>query len=366
MEGVRAHPGLTLQLIATGAHLSPEFGSTHREIEADGFRIDRKVDMQLGSDTPVGITKSMSLALSGCADAFDSLQPDLVVVLGDRYEVFAAAAAAMIAGIPIAHVHGGESTEAAIDEAMRHAITKMSHLHFVAAEDYRRRVIQLGEAPDRVHLTGGLGVDAIRRVKLMDRAELEASLEFNLGKRSLLVTFHPVTLEPGRAEVQMGELLAALDTLENTRILFTMPNADADSRILFAAINRFVESHDNAAAFTSLGQRRYLSAIAQVDAVVGNSSSGLAEVPSFRKPTVNIGDRQGGRLKAASVIDCPPDRKAIRAAIDRAFTKDFQATLPGVKNPYGEGGASEQIVRLLATVSLDGLIRKRFHNLPIA
>ena len=364
MEGIRQSPRLSLQLIATGAHLSPEFGLTYRKIEADGFRIDHRVEMLLSSDTPVGVTKSLGLGLLGFADALAELRPDLLLVLGDRYEIFAAATAAMVARIPIAHLHGGETTEGAIDEAIRHAITKLAHLHFVAAEDYRRRVIQLGEAPERVFLVGGLGIDNILKLKLLGRPALETALDFRLGPKNLLVTFHPVTLEAGSAQAQMAELLAALETLTDTQIIFTLPNADTEGRGLMRQIQGFVERHpQRVKAFASLGQLRYLSAVAQVDAVVGNSSSGLAEVPSFNKPTINIGDRQRGRLKAASVIDCAPHRDAILTALRQMENPEFQARLATTINPYGNGGASAAIVRILEAQPFDDLLKKCFHDL---
>jgi GDP/UDP-N,N'-diacetylbacillosamine 2-epimerase (hydrolysing) len=365
MEGIKAADGLELQIIATGMHLSPEFGLTYREIEKDGFVIDRKVEMLLSSDTPTGISKSMGLGMMGFGDALEQLKPDVVLVLGDRFEIFAAASAAMVARIPLAHLHGGETTEGAIDEAIRHAITKMSHLHFVAAEDYWRRVIQLGEAPERVFLVGGLGIDNILRLKLLDRAALEASLDFKLGAKNLLVTFHPVTLEKSTAGAQMTELLAALDELQDTHLIFTMPNADTDGRVLIDMVEQFVATRPHTRAYTSLGQLRYLSCIRQVDGVVGNSSSGLAEVPSFRKGTVNIGDRQRGRLKAGSVIDCAPDRQSISEALRTLYSPEFQATLPEVRNPYGEGGASEKVVRVLQEYPLDQLLKKTFNDLAV-
>lgn len=364
MEGIRGTPGLELQLIVTGMHLSPQFGLTYREIENDGFRIDRKVDMQLGSDTPTGISKSMGLGLIGFGEALQQLQPDLMLVLGDRFEIFSAAAAAMVAGIPVAHLHGGEATEGLIDEPIRHSITKMSHLHFVAAEEYRKRVIQLGEHPDRVFLVGGLGIDNIKKLPLLDRVALESALGFELGLKNLLITFHPVTLEKGTAVGQMTELLAALDTLKDTRLIFTMPNADTGGRVLFDMIERFVADHANARAYTSLGQLRYLSCIQHVDGVVGNSSSGLAEVPSFAKGTINIGDRQRGRIKAESVIDCAPERKVIVAALAQLYSPGFQGKLKTVRNPYGDGGASNRIVEKLASISLQDIVKKRFFDLP--
>lgn len=364
MQGIQDDPYLTLQLMVTGMHLSPEFGLTYREIEKDGFRIDRKVEMLTSSDTPVGIAKSMGLGIIGFADALNELAPDLLVVLGDRFEIFSAVAAAMVARIPVAHLHGGESTEGLIDESIRHAITKMAHLHFVAAEEYCQRVIQLGEQPDQVHLVGGLGIDSIKKLKLLDRSGLERELGFRLGERNLLITFHPVTLEFATAGQQMDELLSALGGLHDTKLIFTLPNADTDGRDLIKKIMAFVDAHENAHAFTSLGQLRYLSAMAHVDGVVGNSSSGLIETPTFKKGTVNIGDRQRGRLQASSVINCAPTRPDILAAIQKLYDADFQSRLKDVVNPYGEGGASERIVALVKTVPLENLLKKRFFDVP--
>ncbi len=363
MEGIRETPGLELQTIVTGMHLSPEFGLTYREIEKDGFLIDRKVEMLLSSDTPTGLAKSMGLGLIGFSDALQQLLPNLLLVLGDRFEIFSATAAAMVARIPVAHLHGGEATEGAFDESIRHSITKMSHLHFVAAEEYRKRVIQLGEHPDRVFLVGGLGIDNIKKLTLLDRPALEASLGFELGVRNLLITFHPVTLEDATSTRQMEELLAALETLEDTHLIFTMPNADTDGRVLFDMVQNFVANHANAHAYTSLGQLRYLSCMRHVDGIVGNSSSGLAEAPSFHKGTINIGDRQRGRLKAESVIDCSPDRQSIASALQRLYSSAFQSILKTVRNPYGEGGASEKIVRALRDYPLESILKKSFYDL---
>lgn len=363
MEGIRDTPGLELQVIITGMHLSPEFGLTYREIEKDGFHIDRKVEMLLSSDTSSALAKSMGLGLIGFGDALQQLQPDLMLVLGDRFEIFSAVAAAMVTRIPVAHLHGGESTEGAFDEAIRHSITKMSHLHFVAAEEYRKRVIQLGEHPERVFLVGGLGIDNIKKLTLLDRSALESALGFDLGRRSLLVTFHPVTLENATSNQQMAELLAALEKMEDTHLIFTMPNADTDGRVLIDMVKQFVTDHANARAYTSLGQLRYLSCIEHVDGVVGNSSSGLIEVPSFGKGTINIGDRQRGRLKAASVIDCSPERQSIATALQRLYAPEFQEILKTVRNPYGEGGASEKIVRILQDYPLESILKKSFHDL---
>jgi len=363
MQGIKDDNELTLQIIATGMHLSSEFGLTYKEIEQDGFQIDRKVEMLTSSDSSVGIAKSMGLGMIGFADALHELQPDLIVVLGDRFEIFSAVSAALVARIPVAHLHGGEATEGVIDEAIRHSITKMSQLHFVAAEPYRQRVIQLGEQPDHVFLVGGLGIDNIKRLQLLDRAELEASLDFKLGVKNLLITFHPVTLETATAASQMQELLAALAQLEDTKLIFTLPNADTDGRALIEMVENFVKQHTNARAYTSLGQLRYLSCINQVDGVLGNSSSGLAEVPSFKKGTINIGDRQRGRLQVDSVINCEPTRESIVSGLTQLYTSNFQESLHKVTNPYGEGGASETVVAVIKSISLDGILKKRFHDM---
>jgi len=363
MQGIKEDPHLTLQIVVTGMHLSPEFGLTYREIELDGFRIDRKVEMLTSSDTSVGIAKSMGLGLIGFADALNDLKSDLILVLGDRFEIFSAVAAALVARIPVAHLHGGEATEGLIDEAIRHSITKMSHLHFVAAEEYRRRVVQLGESPEHVYMVGGLGIDNIKRLKLLERSALEASLDFKLGKRNLLITFHPVTLEKATAAEQMSELLAALGDLEDTHLIFTLPNADTDGRILIKIVEQFVASHPNSRAYESLGQLRYLSCIAQVDGVVGNSSSGLIEVPSFKKGTIDIGDRQRGRLKAPSVIEAAPTKGSIAAALKKLYSDDFQGSLNKVTNPYGEGGASEKVVATIKSTSLVDILKKPFYDI---
>lgn len=364
MTDMRESPDLDLQVIATGMHLSPEFGLTYREIEQDGFAIDRKVEMLLSSDTPVGLAKSMGLGLIGFGEALQELKPDVLVVLGDRFEILAAVSAALVARIPVAHIHGGERTEGAFDDAIRHAITKMSHIHFVAAEEYRRRVIQLGEDPQRVFHVGALGVDAVTRLPLMGRAELEHDLGIAFRGRNLLVTFHPATLDEGEPGEQMDELLAALGELSDTCLIFTMPNADTGGRTLAARIERFVAGRPDAHAFVSLGQRRYLSCLKQADGVVGNSSSGLIEAPAFGKGTVNIGDRQKGRLRAASVIDCTPRRESIAAALATLYAPAFEDAVRGAANPYGDGGASRRIVDALTSVSLDGIGKKAFFDLP--
>jgi GDP/UDP-N,N'-diacetylbacillosamine 2-epimerase (hydrolysing) len=365
MQEIKDDQDLDLKIIATGMHLSPEFGLTYNAIESDGFKIDRKVEMLTSSDTSIGIAKSMGLGMIGFADALDQLKPDLIVALGDRFEIFSAVSSALVAKIPIAHLHGGEKTEGAFDESFRHSITKMSHLHFVASESYRQRVIQLGENPDSVFLVGGLGTDSIKRLKLLGRQELEASLDFKLGTKNLLITFHPATLDKSSTKNQMGELLEALAVLKDTQLIFTLPNADTDSRALMQMIREFVAHHSNARAYASLGQLLYLSCISHVDAVVGNSSSGLLEAPSLKKGTINIGNRQDGRLQAKSVINCEPVRRSITNALVKLYSPEFQNSIIDTVNPYGDGGASEKIVKVLKEHTLIDLVKKSFYDLPI-
>lgn len=365
MLGINKSKFLDLQVIATGMHLSPEFGLTVNEIKRDGFSINRNVEMLLSSDSTVGITKSMGLAMIGFADSLDELRPDLLLVLGDRYEIMAAVTAAMIARIPIAHCHGGERTEGAIDEAIRHSITKMSQLHFVATAEYRRRVIQLGEDPSTVYDVGGLGVDNIGQVKLISRRQLEKSLNFVFLKKNLLITFHPVTLDEQTSNAQMKELLSSLSDLEDTGLIFTLPNADADSRILINMVNNFCKENPCAKAFTSLGQLRYFSCINNVDGVIGNSSSGLLEVPSFKKGTINIGDRQKGRLSATSVINTPAKRNSITHALNNLYSKSFQENLKHTVNPYGNGGAVKRIIETVESWPLNNNTKKTFYDIRI-
>ena len=363
MQGIKNDPVLTLQIIATGMHLSPTFGHTFKEIESDGFKIDYKVDILSNVDDGYSIAESMGQGLIGFAKALNELNPDLVLVLGDRFEIFSAVAAALVAKIPVAHIHGGEVTIGAFDDAMRHSITKMSHLHFVATKSYRNRVLQLGEDPKKVFLVGGLGVDAIKQVKLLARKELERSLNLEFGPRSLLITFHPATLDETKAELQMEQLLLALKDLTSTTLIFTAPNADTGGHSILRLIEEFVNANSNAYLFESLGQLRYLSCVAQVDGVIGNSSSGLTEVPSFKKGTINIGDRQTGRELAGSVINCEPNRLAINEALEKLYSSNFQETLLKTNNPYGEGGASREIVRILKETPLQGITKKAFYDL---
>ena len=358
---------LELTLIVTGTHLSPEFGLTINEIISDGHVINEKVEMVLSSDSPSAISKSIGLGLIGFADKFENLEPDLVVLLGDRYEIYSAAIAAMISRIPIAHIHGGESTEGVIDEAIRHSITKMAHFHFVAAKDYQRRVIQLGENPNSVFVVGGLGIDSIKRMKLLSKEILEKNLGLNFGKKNLLVTFHPVTLEQNTSKEHIEELIKAIENFEDINFIFTMPNADTDGRIIIKTIEKFCGSNKNSNYFKSLGQLRYLSCLQFVDGVIGNSSSGLIEVPSFCKGTINIGDRQKGRLKASSIIDCKPKKIEIVEAIKKLFSNEFQKSLKDTVNPYGEGSASNQIVEIIKNIDIDknadNILKKKFYDI---
>jgi len=363
MEGIEQSAKLKLQLIVTGMHLSPEFGSTINAIEAEDFKIDRKVEMLLSSDTAVGVTKSMGLGLIGFADALEEISPDLILVLGDRFEIFAAVIAALIAKIPVAHIHGGEVTEGAYDDQIRHSITKISQLHFTASEEYRQRVIQLGENPRNVFNVGGLGVDNIFKLNLMSREKLEEALEFKLGKRNLIITYHPVTLDENSSRYQIEELLSALDALEDVNFIFTSPNADNGGRIILQRIQDFCFSRSNAKFFKSLGQMRYFSCLSHFDGVIGNSSSGLLEAPSFKIGTLNIGNRQKGRLKASSVIDCDLNRESILEGIIKILSTSFRASLSNAINPYGDGGASKKIIKILERQDFDKSVSKSFFDL---
>lgn len=364
MKEIDEDPDLSLQIVVTGMHLSPEFGLTYQVIEKDGFKIDEKVEMLLSSDTPVGIAKSMGVATMGFAEAFERLRPDLLVVLGDRYEILTAAQAAMVARIPIAHIHGGETTEGLIDEAIRHSVTKMAHLHFVAAEPYRKRVIQLGEHPGRVWNVGATAIDNIHRLKLMEKEEFENSIHFHLRRKTFLVTYHPVTLNKTGPYHAMKELLKALDTFKDAQIIFTKSNSDTEGRLINQMIDEYVRQNpERSIAYTSLGQLRYLSAIRHSDVVIGNSSSGLVEAPFFQKPTVNLGDRQNGRLKAESIIDCKENSDDIILAITKALSVDFQEILKHITSPYGTGKVAQKIKKILKDVSLEDVLMKKFYDM---
>lgn len=363
MKAIETDPRMELQVVVSGMHLSPACGETWKQIVADGFVIDAAVEMLMSSDTPVGITKSMGVGLLGFADAFARLRPDLLVLLGDRYEALVAAQAAMIARIPIAHLHGGEATEGAIDEAIRHSVTKMSHLHFVAAEEYRQRVIQLGEHPDRVWNVGAPGLDNIERLPALGREELEALLGIPLQTPLFLVTYHPVTLGDHDAVAAMRAILDALVEWGGS-IVITGSNADTGNAGLRIAATRFVAEHPGGAVFVeSLGATRYLSLMRLATAVVGNSSSGLIEAPAVGVPTVDIGERQAGRLRAPSVVHCPEDAGEIRVAIARVLSPEHQTIAAAKQTPYGCGGVAVRVARLLAMTPIDGLLQKRFHDI---
>ncbi|HIP55894.1 MAG TPA: UDP-N-acetylglucosamine 2-epimerase (hydrolyzing) [Arcobacter sp.] len=365
MKEIESDDDLELQLIVTGMHLSSEFGLTYKEIEKD-FKIDKKIEMLLSSDTAIGISKSMGLAQISFAEAYAELQPDILVVLGDRYEIFSAVSSAMISNIPIAHLHGGETTEGAFDESMRHSITKMSHLHFTATNEYKNRVIQLGEEPNKVFNVGGLGIDNIKKLKLLNKADFEKSIDFKLNKKNILVTFHPVTLETATASQQFQNLLDVIDELKDTNIIFTKANSDTDGRIINSMIDEYVSKNSNKSVqFTSLGQLRYLSALQYMDAMVGNSSSGLAEAPSFKIGTVNIGDRQKGRIMSSSVIDCNTDIDSIRNGFKILYSSGFKTISNNSINPYGNGGASLEIKKIIKEISLENILKKSFYDIKV-
>ena len=361
---IRADHDLTLQIIATNMHLSPEFGLTYKEIEADGFTIDKKVEMLLSSDTSNAITKSIGLATIGFADAYEDLQPDILLILGDRFEILAAATAALIYKIPVAHLHGGEITEGAYDDAIRHAITKMSHLHFVSTEIYRQRVIQMGEHPSTVFNVGALGCENIKSLKLMSKDELEKSLGFKLDRNTILITYHPVTMECNTSEQQFRELLSAIDLFPELKVIFTMPNSDTDGRIIMKMIKEYVAKNpERTVWFDSLGCYRYLSFLQYIGGVVGNSSSGIIEVPSFHIPTINIGDRQKGRVAAASVLNCKPTRQDIQQRLAVILAPGYLDSLVSVTNPYD---MPDTAINILETLKHQPIVSmKSFYNLSI-
>lgn len=365
LEELRQTAGLVLQVVATGMHLSPEFGMTWRDIEAAGFKIDERVEMLLGSDTPDAVAKSMGLAMISFPGVFSRLRPDLLVLLGDRFEAFSVAAAATVCRLPVAHIHGGEVTEGAYDDAFRHAITKMSHLHFTATPEYRQRVIQLGESIERVFLAGALGIENIRKMPLMERDELENELGIALRRHLCLVTYHPSTLEKEAPENQFQRLLDVLSELNDTILVFTKANADSGGRGINEMIDRFVARNSaRAVAFVSMGQKRYLSTMKWADVVIGNSSSGIIEAPSLKTATVNIGDRQKGRVRAASVIDCSSDRVLMAKAVDMALSPAFQKVVATVCNPYEQSGCAQMIAQVLRDFPLDGILQKSFVDVP--
>lgn len=351
-----------LQIVATNMHLSPKFGNTYKEIENDGFTIDYKVPIidEDAHDTAATTAKSMAKALSGFADAYEALKPDLIVILGDRYEMMAAASAALLFRIPIAHLYGGEITEGAYDDAIRHSITKMSHLHFTSTEEYRKRVIQLGEQPKRVFCVGAIGVENAKLVPLMTQDEIEENLEFKLDSNTVLATYHPVTND----ENNVDDFFKALDDAKDLRILFTMPNSDTGGQVIIDKINQFVVQHpDRSVAFTSLGMKRYLSVLQYVGAVIGNSSSGLVEVPSFHIPTLNIGTRQQGRTAGESIAHCASDYNSIKKGLQDIFTSEVRQRAEKAVNPYEKAGTAQHIFEIIKSHPLDGITLKHFYDI---
>jgi len=353
-----------VRLVVTGAHLSPEFGMTFKEIEQEDIKIDEKVEILLSADTPSSISKSMGLAMISFSDYFNKVKPDLLIVLGDRYETLAVCCVAMNQQIPIAHLYGGETTEGAIDESIRHAITKLSYLHFTSTEEYRRRVIQLGEQPDRVFCVGAIGVENILNEKLMSLDELESSIDFKLDKPFAVITFHPVTLEENNSAEQFLNLIEALKNYKDMKFIFCKANADANGRVINKIIEDFVQENENAVVFSSLGTLRYLSTLKFCSMVIGNSSSGLIEAPSFGIPTINIGDRQKGRLQSSSVINCKPVYLQIDKAITLALSEEFKKKAISCINPYGHGNTSKKIVDTIKDfLSSDKIdLKKKFYD----
>lgn len=364
MQLVEDDKDLQLQIIATNMHLSPQYGLTYKEIEADGFTIDKKVNMLISGDTSNATAKSMGLASIGFADALEDLNPDLIVILGDRYEMLSAASVALVFRIPIAHLHGGEVTEGAYDDAIRHSITKMSHLHFTSTEEYRNRVIQLGEDPNRVFNVGALGVENIKNTPLLTKSEFEDSIHFKVGEKSLLVTYHPVTLASESPKEQIENLLKVLDKYSEYKIIFTLPNSDTNGHIIADLINEYAAKDKNRiSVYASLGKLRYLSALKYVSAVIGNSSSGIIEVPSFGIPTLNIGDRQKGRLAATSVVNCGTSQEAIERGMEYILSKEFENKTREVLNPYEKRETSRTILEYFKNYPLDNIVSKTFYNL---
>lgn len=357
---------IDLQLLVGGMHLSPEFGYTVKQIEEDGFSVTERLEFLLSSDSAVAISKSMGLAIMTAAEAFERQKPDLLVLLGDRFESLAIAQAAMLARIPIAHIHGGETTEGLIDEAIRHSITKMSHLHFTATEEYRNRVIQLGENPKHVFNVGAPGIDSIVQLRLLSKSELEDSINFSLDKPYFVITYHPVTLKEGGGHSALDSLLETLDLYPDYKAIISYPNADTDGRHLIKILDAYRDKNsDKVLLVRSLGQLRYLSALKHCVAVIGNSSSGLIEAPTFGVPTLNIGDRQKGRISGKTVVNCGESKKEIESGFKRILDPDFQTFCTMEENPYGLGNSSEKIVDKLITYPLEGLLGKSFYDIGL-
>jgi UDP-hydrolysing UDP-N-acetyl-D-glucosamine 2-epimerase len=363
LKDIQSDPELNLQLLVSGTHLSPEFGETYKQIEKDGFHIDEKIEILLSSNTAVGTAKSMGLGVLGFADALSRLKPDVLIILGDRYEALAAAQTAMILRIPIIHLHGGEITEGAYDDAIRHAITKLSYLHGTSTEEYRQRVIQLGEAPVRVKNIGAIGLDHLKRSIFMSIEELSESLNFPLKQPFFLVTYHPVTLGSEEPEVSFQALLDALDEYPEHQVILTYPNADDGGRRITPILEEYARNNpQRVLAIPSLGQVRYLSSVSHATAVIGNSSSGIIEVPAFDVPTVNVGVRQKGRLAAKSVLNAPANKQSIADAIQVAVTRSYKQTGENVHNPYGQGDASAQVIEMIKSLRFEP--SKVFYDVP--
>lgn len=366
MQEINKDNDLELYLIVSGMHLSPEFGMTYKEIEEDGFQINAKVEMLLSSDSPAGISKSIGLGVIGFADEFQRADLDMLILLGDRYEALSAAICALVMRIPIAHLHGGELTEGAIDEGIRHSITKMSYLHFTSTEQYRNRVIQLGENPERVFYVGALGVENIKKINLTTKEELERSIHFEIDENTVIVTYHPVTLENNTVEEQFLNLLEVLDRNPKIRMIFTKANADTNGRIVNELIDKYAaQNSERACAFVSLGQKRYLSALKYCRIVIGNSSSGIIEAPSFGKPIINIGDRQKGRICADSVINCGYTQQEIQQAMETALTKEFENKASNCRNPYEKENTAANIISVIKDYLLNDKIKlkKGFYDI---
>ncbi|MCH4155205.1 MAG: UDP-N-acetylglucosamine 2-epimerase [Muribaculaceae bacterium] len=364
-QALKKRDDVTLQIIATNTHLSPKFGNTYKEIEAAGFRIDYKVPMPVESDTPNGTVTAMSQCMAGMANAFDVLRPDMLIILGDRYEMLSTASAALIYRIPIAHISGGATSEGAYDEAIRHSITKMSHIHLTETEEYRQRVIQLGEDPKRVFNTGSIGVYNIKHVDFMPKEELEAELKTEIPEKSLLITFHPATLDSISPRVQCENLLNALDEHSDYKVIFTYPNSDTDGRVIIEMIEDYaIRNPNRVAVFQSLGMRRYLSTLHYVAAEVGNSSSGIVEVPSIGIPTLNIGIRQRGRIAAESVFTCGVTAGEISKGLDTVLSTRMRELARTVKNPYEQPDTINKMVKAICDTPLDGITLKKFYDLP--
>lgn len=364
MQLIKDDAETRLQVVATNMHLQTEYGETYKEIENDGFTIDSKIPMPKHSDDAEGIVTSMSVELAGLASELKRLNPDMIVILGDRYEMLMVASAALIFGIPVAHLHGGEITEGAFDDSIRHAITKMSHLHFTSTEEYRQRVIQMGEDPERVFYVGAIGVDNIKKIKLLDKDEIEELICFKLDKNTVLATYHPVTLADSNISDDMDAFLSAIDEFPQLKVVFTMPNSDTGGSVVAEKIYDYVEkNHDKAVAFKSLGLKRYLSVILRIGAVIGNSSSGILEVPSFGIPTLNIGERQKGRIAGDSVVNCGNDKVSIVNGLKKVLSKEMSEMAQKAQNPYEKADTAQHIFEIIKNYPLDNLIQKKFYDI---